>query len=301
MKRKNIIISIISVVVVVILIIMILFLTGVFEKKEENVEFSKGVWWWSVTEEDEVYLDFAKQNQVNEIYYCNSDFDENVDSFIEKANARGIDVYFLCGEYQWIDDKTSFDEVMQQYLEFQSNYDNNFSGVHLDVEPHQHPQWKAEDSLENKLLLIERYIGFVEDVTTCEDYENVQFDFDIPFWYDDYVVSYKGQTQEAYKFVIDFADRVFVMSYRDEADRILSSAIDEMKYSNEVNKKIFLSVETSDQSAEDENISFFEEGKLFMNGELEKLKTLIAEEFGNVYKGYGFSIHHMRSWYELKD
>ena len=65
---------------------------------------SKGVWWWSGTENAEEYLAFASQNGVTEIYFSVSDFSGEVNDFIGKANNLGIDVYALTDSYKMIYD-----------------------------------------------------------------------------------------------------------------------------------------------------------------------------------------------------
>ena len=260
---------------------------------------AKGVWWWSVTQPDEVYLNFAKENGVNEIYYSNSAFDEQVNEFISQANQFDIKVFFLCGEYQWIQNPADFEEVVEQYQTYQNNFENKFSGIHLDVEPHQSPEWSGADQSTREQIVTD-YLGFVRSATQNQKFSDISFDFDIPFWFDDYVVDFQGERKEAFKFVIDFADRVFVMSYRDEATRIFDSAKNELLYAKDQNATLFFCVETA-LSSEGDDITFFEEGKAVMNAELETLAQLITNECGQDFVNYGISIHHMRTWFDLKD
>ena len=62
-------------------------------------------------------------------------------------------------------------------------------------------------------------------------------------------------------------------------------------YALSVNKKIILSVET--QEGEADKVTFFEEGKQVMNAVLKELKEKQP-------KNVEYSIHHMKSWYNLK-
>lgn len=243
----------------------------------------KGVWWWDNRLSDE-YLDFAQQNNINEIYYYTSDFSQKNSDFIKNANNRNIDVYWLCGDYVYIDDYSLFYLEMDKFIEFQSlNKDNNFEGVHLDVEPHQNPDW--ENDRENIII---RYLDFVKTVT--ERYSYIKFDFDIPFWFDD-IINFDNQTKELYKFVFDYADRVFVMSYRDSAEEMVKVSSEELDYAKEINKSIFLSVETGE---EEDIVTYYQEGKAYLYSQIENLKDLINQDFG-------LAIHHIKSWKELKD
>lgn len=267
------------------------------QEQDTEEAFAKGVWWWSVTEPDEVYLGLASQNEINEIYYSNSKFDDSVNEFIGKANKLGISVYYLCGEYQWIDDYSGFEKVIENYKIYQTNFENKFNGIHVDVEAHQHPDWDNEE-LQNDLIV--RYLNFAYHFTSNENYSDISFDFDIPFWYENYEVEFNGELKQAYKHIIDIADRTFVMSYRDSASRIYDVAKNELEYASSINKKVFLCVETSRQS-ETPEITFFEEGKEYMYTQLENLKNIIIDEYGEDFSNFGFSIHHMRSYYELPD
>ena len=65
---------------------------------------SKGVWWWSGIQNADEYLAFASQNKVTEIYLSVSEFDQDINAFVGKANDLGIDVYALTGSYEMIYD-----------------------------------------------------------------------------------------------------------------------------------------------------------------------------------------------------
>lgn len=243
-----------------------------------------GVWWWN-SDLPESYLDFAQDNGVTEIYYCDSTFDDDTLNFIKNANDRKIKVYFLAGEYQWLYDSNSLYKKIEQFREFQdANTKYNFEGIHLDIEPHQSP-----DFSENRALLLEKLISLVYDLSV--DYSDIKFDYDIPFWIDDRI-SFNGKTLPAYAHIIDHADRTFIMSYRDTAEAIYDTAKDEIEYAASVGKPLVLGVET--YSTEGDNVSFMEEGKKYMYDEIAKLKTMIP-------KNFGVSVHQIKTWYDLKD
>lgn len=258
---------------------------------------SKGVWWWSGTENAEEYLAFASQNGVTEIYFSVSDFSGEVNDFIGKANELGVDVYALTDSYKMIYDFSILGDWLNEYRAYQTSSENKFCGVHLDIEPHQNPEWR-EASDEQRTLMVQEYVNFVYSVATAEENRGIKFDFDIPAWLN-FSVSLGGETKEAFKFVIYLASRVFVMSYRDSAEQIYSLAEDELAYANGQSKKLFLCVETG-LSNEGENITFFEEGKAVLNDELEKLQETIKTNFGENFSNFGISVHHMSAWYDLK-
>jgi len=201
------------------------------------------------------------------------------------ANQKGIDVFWLQGEYQWLDDSSKLLEKLEKYNRYQTENPNcKFAGIHLDIEPHQNPEFGVK-----RAELIHELIDLAYNLKIT--YPNIKFDYDIPFWLDDNI-QFNNQVKPAYQHMIDIADRVFVMSYRDSAAAIRDIAKDELEYAKSIGKKIILSVET--YSTEGDKVSFLEEGKIKMMAELQTLK----EEFGD---SIGLSIHHIKTWYDLKD
>lgn len=244
---------------------------------------TKGVWWWDNSLKTDTYLTFAKNNGINEIYFCDSRFNNETAQFIEKANENKIEVYFLCGEYQWLTDASSLYKTMENYLDFQSNYPNaNFSGVHLDIEPHQDPNF---DTTKEKLILSLINLSY----NLKSSYPSVSFDYDLPFWLED-EIEFNQQTLPAFAHIMNNANRVFLMSYRDTAEQIYNVSSAEIEYAKSNNKTLVLGVET--KSNEGDNVSFMEEGKEYMNLELEKLSKMLPDNFG-------ISIHQIKTWYSL--
>ena len=240
-----------------------------------------GVWWWN----DELgsdYLDFAKNQGVTEIYYCSSEFGENTNNFIAEANKREMRVYWLAGEYSWIEYNKNLFTKIESYQKYQKEYENKFSGIHLDIEPHQNPAFESK----REELLTE----FVKLTYTLKDnYPEIWIEYDLPFWLDD-DVTLLGKTKRAYEHIIDNANRVTLMSYRDTAEAIFNVSKDEIEYAKLVGKILNLGVET--KSSEGDNVSFQEEGKSVMYSEIEKLRNKIPSNFG-------VSIHQIATWKDL--
>ena len=86
MRKKKIIIIKISVIILVFLMLSVTIITFLKRSTPKSI---LGVWWWNDTLSDE-YLDFAKNNNVTEIYYCHDDFNEDTNLFIEKAKSQNI-------------------------------------------------------------------------------------------------------------------------------------------------------------------------------------------------------------------
>ncbi len=283
-------------IIIATLITLVLVCTGLFvyfqffQKKDDNpseqvvTENSLGTWWWSKSLDVEQHIAFAKQNGVTEIYYCDYSFSDSVANFVEKVCKNNIKVYLLAGEKEWLEDRTDLDTLIENYIQFQNTHQYKFSGIHLDVEPHQ-----FSDFSENRA----NYLYMLADLvkTNKDSYSQISFDYDIPFWLND-EIEFNGVTKETYKHIIDYADRTFIMSYRDTAEKMYEVSVDEINYAQEKHKTLFLSAET--YSEEGNQVSFYEEGKAYMLSELEKLRAMLPENFG-------IAIHNIKTWKLLKD
>ena len=242
-----------------------------------------GVWWWN-NRIDSSYLYFAKQNDVTEIYLYASSFNKRIATIIKNAKTKNIKVYWLAGKYEWIENYSLLETKLKEYLAFQEQYNNLFSGIHFDIEPHQHPEFETK-----REEILYKFIDLTYNLK--QDYNNIYIEYDIPCWLDD-IISYNGQNKKTFEYIIDNASAITLMSYRDSAQKIYDFAKDEINYAKSINKKINLGVETQD--VDDDNVTFFEEGKTYLKQELNKLRNLIP-------KNYGIAIHYIESWYTLKN
>lgn len=283
-------------IIIATLITLVLVCTGLFvyfqffQKKDDNpseqvvTENSLGTWWWSKSLDVEQHIAFAKQNGVTEIYYCDYSFSDSVANFVEKVCKNDIKVYLLAGEKEWLEDRTDLDTLIENYIQFQNTHQYKFSGIHLDIEPHQFSDFAANRA--NYLYSLVELI-----YTNKNQYSQINFDYDIPFWLDD-EIEFNGVTKEAYKHIVDYADRTFIMSYRDTAEKMFDVSVDEINYAKQNGKTVFLSAET--YSEEGNQVSFYEEGKAYMLSELEKLRAMLPENFG-------IAIHNIKTWKLIKD
>ncbi len=279
MRRKLYKLIIVSIAILILLIAMIF----LFVKKDNNTQPTLGVWWWD-DKLDVSYLNFAKSHGVTEIYYCSSEFNQKTENFIRDAHQKGIKVYWLAGEYQWIEDYDSLKINIENYLMYQKNYTYVFSGIHLDIEPHQHPDFKT-----NRQHIIKKYVELCYSLHM--EYPTLYVEYDLPFWLDD-EVEINCVSKLAYQHIIDVSSKVTLMSYRDTCEEIYSVSEDEIKYALSVGKTLNLGVET--KSKEGDNVSFMEEGKRVMMQEIKKLRALIPSDFGVV-------IHQIYTWFNLVD
>lgn len=279
-KSKN----IFKIVLLLILVLTCALLLPACKLSSKTAEVSLGTWWWSKNLDVDEYLDFAKQNNVTEIYYCDYSLNDNVANFVEKVCQSGIKVYMLAGEKEWLEDRTGLDNLIEKYINFQNNHQYKFSGIHLDIEPHQ-----FSDFQQNRTTYLYKLVDLIKTNKTL--YSQIKFDYDIPFWLDD-EIEYNNVVKETYKHILDFADRTFIMSYRDTYQKMINVSIDEIDYARQNNKVLFLCAET--YSEEGDSVSFYEEGKNYMQSELETLRAQLPETFG-------IAIHNIKTWKSLID
>ena len=242
-----------------------------------------GVWWWD-NRLDDTYLDFAASQGVTEIYYYASSFSERISDFIGRANKKNIKVYWLTGKYEWIENPDPLYELISEYETFQSTSGYNcFSGIHFDIEPHQHPDFETK-----RTQLISSFVLLAK--TLAETYPEFHISYDLPFWLED-EIAVGGVTKPAFQFIIDYASSVTLMSYRDSADGVLSVSEEEIEYAKKTGKTLNLGVETGENS--DDIVTFFEEGSAYMTAQLKCVRAAIPSPFG-------IAVHHVKSWKELK-
>ena len=79
-----------------------------------------GVWWWNESL-DLIYIDYAKECDINEIYLCDTRFNDSTNQFIEYAKSKDIKVHLLMGEYQWIYDDSNLISKIEKYIEYIEN------------------------------------------------------------------------------------------------------------------------------------------------------------------------------------
>lgn len=259
---------------------------GCTKKEEDSAQQVFGVWWWNNRLDSDIYLDFAVDNGVNEVYYYDSSLSTTSSSFIDKAKSKNVKVYWLIGDVEYLRNRQELFDKLDQFVDYNNNNPSYaYDGIHLDIEPHQDDYFDID-----RTMLIYNLIDIAYALK--QNYPQIQFDYDLPFWLED-EIDYNGQIKPAYAHMIDIADRIFLMSYRDSAEAMLDISSEELEYAKNVNKPIILGAETAETS-ETESVSYFEEGKMFMQNELEKVKLALP-------KNCGISVHHILSWYELRD
>lgn len=259
----------------------------------------KATWLWDTTkivEDDSGVLSFLEGKQVKKLYLqINSDIASNdYKSFINKATTKDIKVYALDGSASWV--SADGYKMQDQLFDWIQSYNENaavteqFSGVHLDVEPYLNSGWSSnqEQTIESYQALLNRAKGSTEQL-------QLPLEVDMPFWFDE--VSYNNQFGQGLlaDWVIDQVESVSIMAYRDAAKDIIKIVEHEIDYAKKVNKSIVIGVETG-ASDEGTNITFYDDGEAYMNKQLAQ----VHKQYANKTSYKGFAIHHVDSWMNMK-
>lgn len=257
----------------------------------------RATWVWDTTQirsNTQDLLHFAAENDVNTIYLqINRDIKiPEYKSFIRLARAQNIAVDIMDGRSAWgltesRNQIVSFMDWIEAY-QAQALSQEKFAGIHLDIEPHVHPQWKT-----NQAGVITQWQGNVNYIVERAAAMKMPVGADLPFWLDNYKIP--GSTMAVSSWMIRKFDSITIMAYRDTAAAIYNVAKDELIDAASVGKTISIAVETK-QSKEGNFITFYEEGEAYME---EQLK--LVEKMASVHPSFnGFSIHEYTSWKTLK-
>jgi hypothetical protein len=136
--------------------------------------------------------------------------------------------------------------------------DNLFKGVKYDVEPYLTTEWKAKGASLNVVML--DYLTYLYKARSLLEQESshLWLAVDTPFWWDkdELALDFLGKKKPFSEHVQDATDFIVIMSYRRSTGQILRTVENELRYARQINKLIFLSLETS-QLMKDGSISFW--------------------------------------------
>ncbi|UOQ47654.1 DNRLRE domain-containing protein [Gracilibacillus caseinilyticus] len=230
---------------------------------------------------------------------------EKVRDFVSWAHDSGYKIHALIaggtnppyfGAYTRYHDLAikEFEKVLNYNISSSSN--ERFDGVNVDTEPYILPDFKsAYPSVQIQ------YLDYFEKLMQRRDTAgyNLLVGAAIPRWYDSSSsaenIDWNGDTKWMSQHIQDIADYISIMDYWDVADDspgIIPDAQSEIDYANLIGKpnSVIIGVETKDiaNSGDPETISFREEGRTYMEAELDKVYQAFngEEAFG------GIALHH---------
>ncbi|MCY9592119.1 hypothetical protein PC41400_04295 [Paenibacillus chitinolyticus] len=187
-----------------------------------------------------------------------------------------------------------FEKVLNYNLASKSA--EQFDGVNVDTEPYSLPDFKT--GYPDVQI---QYLDMLAALMERKEASGLSLPVGpaIPRWYDSSdtakSITWNGSTKWLSEHIQDTADYIAIMDYRDQADGsvgIIQQAQGEIDYANKIGKpnSVILGVETKDiaDGGDPETISFSEEGRSYMERELDKVYAAFE---GNAAFG-GIALHH---------
>lgn len=159
-------------------------------------------------------------------------------------------------------------------------------GVHYDIEPHSLPGWSS-----NQQSYANQFLDLLEGSQSILN-NTFELTVDAPIWYDTVQVTRNSITKPFSEWIQDIVDTYNILAFRETANDILSQTTVEKDYAENNNKKFSITVETDDDTGESETISFWEEGSIYMEGEL----TTVDSTYNSLVSYTGIIIHPYSHW-----
>lgn len=260
-------------------------------------------WLWDTTRivsETDVIIRNLVDHKVTDLFLqVNADIEiKNYQDFISKASKNGIRVHALDGAPSWVAGQKGLTQ-QQQFTDWLVRYqaaskiNEQFLGIHIDVEPYGHADYEGK-----KKLFIKNYQTLIMAFRDQADAMGLEFGIDIPFWY--YGVNYNniyGQGNIA-EFLSKNVKNISIMAYRDSAnasngnDGIIAIAAAQMKLFEKYNVKGTIAVETGRLTEDTQFVTFYEESNEYLYQEL----NTVYEHYKNHPAFNGIAIHYYESW-----
>lgn len=263
----------------------------------------RGLWVWNdviAGNARQALFAFTAQERLNSVYvesegYLRGDAGP-LGAFTADANSHGLTVEWLLGYAPWAltphhaDLLGLIERAVTQTLALPPN--SRPTAIHLDVEPHTLPEWQTDPQ-----GTAQQYLALLDAVGSrlAASGTGLALVVDIPFWYDGQSVVYGGQTRPLSEHVLNRVDVATLMDYRDHAwggNGLVALASSEIAFAGSSGKRVRIGVETNAPGGQPAYITFYEEGRRVMLGELAATRNAYAGAagFGGVavhdYDGY---------------
>ncbi|ARJ38583.1 hypothetical protein SporoP8_06715 [Sporosarcina ureae] len=261
-----------------------------------RIDQPKATWLWHTSQilsQSDALIEFSKKKNVSTLYLqVNADIPNDAyQRFIRKASEQNIEVHALDGAPYWATDQESVQSFFQWVEMYQSVSENNeqFAGIHLDIEPYILPTW--DSNLQETIKSYQQNIQFAASKSTRL---GLHFGIDIPFWFDSIYYSNSMGEGVLSEWLIDQSDSINVMAYRNKAggsNGMISLAQSEMDYASARGKQARVAIETS-KSSEGDYLSFFGKNNAYMEKQLKE----VEQSFSHAEAFRGIAIHSLESW-----
>ncbi|CAM3723342.1 Ig-like domain-containing protein [Marinicrinis lubricantis] len=219
---------------------------------------------------------------------------EKVRNFVSWAHEEGFQVQALIaggtkppyfGAYERYHDIAlrEFEKVLNYNLS--SEPAEQFDGVNIDIEP-----YIAADFKSDKPSIQIQYLDLLRKIVERRDASGLNLPLGpaIPRWYDTSDtatdIPWNGATKPLNEHIQELMDYIAIMDYRDQAEGsvgIIAQAQNEIDYAMSIGKKhsVVIGVESKDiaDGGDPEMISFREEGRAWMESELNKVYDAFSD------------------------
>ncbi|WP_248926004.1 hypothetical protein [Paenibacillus hamazuiensis] len=261
----------------------------------------KAIWLWHTsligTSEDRTdVLQFAANRQVGRIFLqVNTGVDpDDYRSFIRAASDLGIQVHALDGAPEWAlpEHRQHIADLVRWVNSYNaaSEESERFTGIQVDIEPYQLPEWTADrDAVSAQWL--QSLVYFHELVKKNSVLTTAAA---VPFWLDSVKLpDGSGTLSEA---VMAALDETAVMSYRDQAEDVMALAGEELAAGDRLGKRVWIGVETN-AMPDTPHITFYAKGLKQMEHQL----ALLDSQLKNRPSYAGIAVHDYAGWRALGD
>ena len=253
-----------------------------------------GTWWWypedatNTTTRDK-YLQFLFMNGVDEIYFesssslSSSSSRSTLHTFVQKANEKGMKVSLIYEDtgIATKSNNTYLTTACNNYMTYLSAYPSDqLHGFHFDVET------PTRQEMANNMI----------PQFAAARARGVYLSMDVGYWQD--TVTYQGSSWKFMDVVAANVDCLSMMSYRDTASEVWKRGDLARASAKKYGCKLDLGVET-DNAGEGDQVDFSAESKREVCEELADVYALLAANFSS--NGYGINVHHVRTWYNLRN
>ena len=193
-----------------------------------------------------------------------------VKDFILHAHQAGITVHAMhMQSYTYLDDYNSAVTATNKVIAFNNSVDQTerFDGIHLDVEPHTHPDWNSQTGFlpgsqvnEN---IMKRFVGLLDTLKSVVDSamkngsDSLFISADQTYWIHDKIAAGQLQTGTVND-LLQFADFITLFDYTDNYEKLVSYIESEVTQSSHPNSIVAALKTTDDKNYPQE--SFYDEG-----------------------------------------
>ncbi len=228
--------------------------------------------------------------------------------FNSAAKSQGIAVHALNGDPKFVFPENQ-NQVTQWVTEIgafnaQSELEERFSAIHLDIEPYVLPGWQRPSSRDQ---LVRDYIALMRQISAMTKAISLPLGIDIPFWWD--AVERDGKPAFTYKtsngampileVLFPLVDNIAVMSYRERVlgnNGVVFHCQTEFELGERFGVDVFAAVELGQGTNVEGGTTFGPYSREYFVGQLTTLRRVLSHTPGCA----GIAIHHSLPYMQIE-